>query len=51
MSDYRWFVIKSFFFYLLIGFSVWLLRSGWPLFALLLQSSWTDSDDEEEKKP
>jgi hypothetical protein len=41
MSDYGWFVLKGIAYLVLIGFVVWLTKSGWPLLALLMMPSWS----------
>ena len=44
MSEYGWFVIKALGYLALIGFAVWITKSGLPLWALLLMPSWGSSE-------
>ena len=45
-KNYILFVIKHIALYSVIAFSVWLLKSGWPLLALLCTSSYKNDNDE-----
>lgn len=46
MSEYGWFAVKGIGYLVLIGFTVWLTHSAYPLWALLLMPSWKSKEKE-----
>lgn len=45
MSDYGWFALKGIGYLVLIGVTVWLTKSAWPLWALLLMPTFSNNED------